>query len=345
MFFNIYCTPLVNIGKKSISAYNILFAANDNAFSAECFHALSSEWEALNSYLTKELEKWPGLAEKWELNAIANDARQWKNLALPVLTAHKIVSSLQSKTASIANDKCVKWESATVLKKEISVPGLAEVTMNMANPAFDEESELMSHPDMPASTAIDKNATLSSTKNSLLEAFSMITNASQRSVDVVTAGLSNIVVLELPANMPEGECISFTSRSSPGTVFLSNMPPILFAESLIHESAHNVLYSACRLREITSDDHSLHSSPLRPDPRPISGIIHQVLVLHYLVDFYKGLRECTDIPKVKRNERQIEKRYKKLDSELKQGVETLKSCDGITDLGEDLLQLISNDIR
>ncbi len=81
--------------------------------------------------------------------------------------------------------------------------------------------------------------------------------------------------------------IAGSSFSLLGLVTLADKHDIpMTMDYLIHETAHQYLYNLMANDEIISGD-GLFSSPLRKDPRPISGIYHAVFVLARLIDFFK----------------------------------------------------------
>lgn len=128
----------------------------------------------------------------------------------------------------------------------------------------------------------------------------------------------------LSANPPleVGKCISLTSKSVPGIVYVSDAPPILTAESLIHESAHLALMGYERCMQLYADPSRRVQTPLRADGRPVSGLLHQVFVLLHLVGFY-GQVQKVDREDVQRNLRQIAKRADEHARDLRNGIEQL----------------------
>ena len=89
---------------------------------------------------------------------------------------------------------------------------------------------------------------------------------------------------------PNGEdrSRSWSSRTTPGAVHL-DIPEneLLILETLVHEAAHCHLY----IEEvfgplIDSADTDAYSSPLRPDPRPLRGILLAYHALAYICAFY-----------------------------------------------------------
>jgi hypothetical protein len=55
--------------------------------------------------------------------------------------------------------------------------------------------------------------------------------------------------------------------------------PLEMAEALAHESGHNLLFGLCADGALVeNDDEAVFASPLRPDPRPMDGIVHATYV-------------------------------------------------------------------
>jgi hypothetical protein len=87
----------------------------------------------------------------------------------------------------------------------------------------------------------------------------------------------------------KGNVISFTSNYSTGLIAYSHCPKILTAETLIHETRHNVLFNLMEKTPLFVDNSILVKTPLRDDLRPLSGLFHQAFVLCGLSRFYSKL--------------------------------------------------------
>ena len=63
-----------------------------------------------------------------------------------------------------------------------------------------------------------------------------------------------------------------------------SVPELDLATALIHEQAHTVLFALSPNEGVVRNpDSERYTSPLRPDPRPLEGIFHQVFVLARMV--------------------------------------------------------------
>jgi len=146
----------------------------------------------------------------------------------------------------------------------------------------------------------------------------------------------------LKADPPEerGTCISLTSKSVPGLVYMSDIPLILTAEALVHESAHLCLAGWEQLLSLYSEPDRLVNTPLRSDPRPVSGLMHQVFVLVRLAELYDAL-SSSQSDSVNRNRAQVEKRRGVQRSDMLSGLSALETCtSSLTPKGIELLRAL-----
>jgi HEXXH motif-containing protein len=208
------------------------------------------------------------------------------------------------------------------------------------DPVFAEEARDLSNPDV--SRTLDLCEGMSPQDTKLLEtAIELINLANGRCREVVSVGLDTLAILELPPNMPAGSCISFTSRSAPGAIFLTMTAPILLAESIVHEAVHNVLYTATRLSQVTLGGRKMLRSPLRKDLRPLEGVIHQAVVLDYLCEFYDRILQYPSIDSVSRNISQITKRlYKCREDKQMALTEIYEVADDLGPLGLEIVGMM-----
>ena len=78
---------------------------------------------------------------------------------------------------------------------------------------------------------------------------------------------------------------------------------LLLAETLVHESAHGLLFAlSCDERRVLNPSSERHASPLRTDPRPLDGIYHAVFVLARMFSFVKAVAEHPKTKDAMRNE-------------------------------------------
>ncbi|MFK8000878.1 MAG: HEXXH motif-containing putative peptide modification protein [Polyangiales bacterium] len=83
--------------------------------------------------------------------------------------------------------------------------------------------------------------------------------------------------------------LSATYREAIGTVYLSLHPdPLMMAEAIIHELSHTKLHALLELDAVLENDpREAYPSPVRPDPRPLMGVllaVHAFVPVAYLYD-------------------------------------------------------------
>ena len=145
--------------------------------------------------------------------------------------------------------------------------------------------------------------------------------------------------------LPAGECVSLTSKLIPGLIYLTPVPTILTVESIVHETSHLYLTAVERLHKLYQSDELLLTTPLRPDPRPISGLMHQVWVLVNLVRLYAGIRRRNHMI-VERNIESIIKRANLHRDQLMEGLMTMReNYDSLTPHGKRFLNAIAERAR
>ena len=92
--------------------------------------------------------------------------------------------------------------------------------------------------------------------------------ALRREIDVV---LQQVV----PVGYDEQRHLSASYQEAIGTIYLSLHPnPRTMAEALIHEFSHNKLHALLERGAVLEDAFApLYASPVRPDPRPLHGVL------------------------------------------------------------------------
>jgi hypothetical protein len=175
-------------------------------------------------------------------------------------------------------------------------------------------------------------------------AFALIEKASPHAASLVSEVCSVICLLRTEGGaLPHGSCISLTSKLVPGLIYFTPAPVLMTSESIVHESAHLWLSRFEAAAEMYADPSRIVSSPLRPDPRPLTGLMHQVWVLSNLVPFYHDLGKC-EMPVVQANAAKISKRLDQHTADLSSGLSILsENLDGLTDCGRSFAEsLIPN---
>lgn len=99
-------------------------------------------------------------------------------------------------------------------------------------------------------------------------------------------GLRSVIPVKSPAASVHMSCskdvMSFALLMSAGT-------PVMLAEAFIHEFGHNVLNAITEFDDVFAEPRRPQCdlySPWRPDPRPLSGVLHAVYVFERVCEFY-----------------------------------------------------------
>jgi hypothetical protein len=144
--------------------------------------------------------------------------------------------------------------------------------------------------------------------------------------------------------MDEGHCISLASKMVPGLVYVSLAPPILLAESLVHEAAHLRFRALEEVTELYAGGPDVRlKTPLRADPRPVSGLMHQLVVLRHLVALYEKL-SVSEEATVARQRPQVEKRFQVHLQDLDAGKRMAEeAAPALTSDGRELLDRLLED--
>lgn len=139
------------------------------------------------------------------------------------------------------------------------------------------------------------------TTKCLQSAFDLLARTSRRSLQLVVEECGAICLIVPVPDLGSGYCVSLTSKLVPGIVYLSSVPTILSAESMVHEAAHLRLSRRELKERIYVDPNRLVSTPLRTDLRPVSGLLHQVWVLVHLCELYDELQsDQTELMRINR---------------------------------------------
>lgn len=131
--------------------------------------------------------------------------------------------------------------------------------------------------------------------------------------------------------------VSSSYREALGTVYLSLHPdPLIIAEALIHEFQHNKLYLARRKDAILLNAmHPLYRSPVRPDPRPLWGILLAAHAFLPAAAFHRMLRDRNHPDALTPA---FEKHLYEIDNKNLEAMKTLRAHARWTEFGSELFE-------
>lgn len=125
-----------------------------------------------------------------------------------------------------------------------------------------------------------------------------------------------------------------------GTVYMTLHPQLMtMVEATIHEFQHNKLHAQLELDPLLRNAfHPLYSSPVRPDPRPLQGVLLAVHAFQPVARLYQLMRatghEGTDRP-------DFERRYAQIVAGNHEGATVLLEHGQATPIGQGLLDEIA----
>lgn len=110
----------------------------------------------------------------------------------------------------------------------------------------------------------------------------------------------------VPVGGPMERSLSASYREAIGTVYLSLHPsPVKMAEAIIHELQHTKLNLLTFTDPVLVDGGAgLHASPVRPDPRPLWGVLLAVHAFVPVAALYRHLGDATRLAEVEAGNRE-----------------------------------------
>lgn len=229
----------------------------------------------------------------------------------------------------------------------VQLPGGGSISLPCDHRVIRSDLRTVAHPGISGSvlSGLPRAAVSESAREDVAEALSLVASASPELLGLVQYHCGAVGLLGVEPGLESGTCVSLTSKLIPGIVYVTPVPPILMAESIVHESAHLCL--ACHERRVALyvDSTRRVMTPLRPDPRPISGLMHQVWVLTHLTRLYRALL-ASPSEAVARNLRPVQKRLALHEDGLEQGLAALAAAgDGLTPDGMLLVEALGTAVE
>jgi hypothetical protein len=126
--------------------------------------------------------------------------------------------------------------------------------------------------------------------------------------------------------------LSASYREALGTVYLTLHPHLMtMTEALVHEFSHNKLNALFELDDVLDNAFSpLYRSPVRPDPRPLHGVLLAVHAFVPVARLYEQMRKAGDA-------RATEARFADIVRINREGTEVLQAHARPTPVGQGLM--------
>jgi len=136
----------------------------------------------------------------------------------------------------------------------------------------------------------------------------------------------------IPVGYDEVRHLSASYREAVGTVYLTLHPNLMtMTEALIHEFQHNKLNVAAHDAQFLHNAfHPLYKSPIRPDPRPLWGILLAVHAFLPVAELYRRMRDAGH-PFAERPD--FARRMNEIDLKNHEGMDMLRAHADLTPAG------------
>jgi HEXXH motif-containing protein len=300
---------------------------------------------ALDAWLKKVLgDRWERLkrSSKIDYDLRAQTSKSlWLFFLLATGLARRISVSLDK-----AIETAEEWSVIPLRHTEIKDLRLGEIhfTLPLDHSSITENLKTVLHPSIGdvMLSGFSSADEINPHTETLTRAISMLKDADPVSYDLFNSCCGAVCYIKTEPQLPAGECVSLTSKLIPGLIYMTPVPTILTIESIVHETSHLYLTAVERLHKLYQSDELLLNTPLRPDPRPISGLMHQVWVLINLVRLYGGIRRQNN-KIVERNIESIIKRANLHRDQLIEGLTTIRqNNDSLTEHGKHFLSAIAS---
>jgi HEXXH motif-containing protein len=171
-------------------------------------------------------------------------------------------------------------------------PRLFAITDQLSLATVDQNPLAMSeaHPDKQGNAVDLGGRPISEWTRALADALQLIGQTMpdlRREIDL-------FLQLVIPVGWHEQQHLSASYQEVIGTVYMSLHPQLMtMVEATIHEFQHNKLHALLELDPLLDNAFSpLYSSPVRPDPRPLQGILLAVHAFQPVARLYQLMREA-----------------------------------------------------
>jgi HEXXH motif-containing protein len=136
----------------------------------------------------------------------------------------------------------------------------------------------------------------------------------------------------IPVGYDETRHLSASYREGIGTMYLTLHPHVMtMAEAVVHEFQHNKFnVAADSAQYLENAFHPLYKSPIRPDPRPLWGILLAVHAFLPVAELYRRMRDAGH-PLAARPD--FETRLSEIDLKNHEGMEMLRAHARFTEAG------------
>lgn len=175
---------------------------------------------------------------------------------------------------------------ATLRRPWFSVDGNILLAATDNNPLSDFEA----HPDKSGNSVDLGDKPASQWVDSLRGCFALV----DEFLPLVAEEMRLILRSLVPVGWHDEKHLSASYQEAVGTIYLTLHPNLMtMAEALVHEFQHNKLNMAFNIDPLLENGFSpLYTSPVRPDPRPLHGVILAVHAFQAVASLYEKMLEA-----------------------------------------------------
>ncbi len=173
-----------------------------------------------------------------------------------------LISGAETRTISKADRQDDLWE-----RPFHSLDAGIVFSLMDNNPRSDVEA----HPEKPGNAVDLGEHSVEAWQTAIREALSLI----QEHLPEIYGEIELVIQQVIPVGYDDERHMSASFQEVVGTVYMSLHPdPMTLAEAIVHEFSHNKLNMLCTLAPVMENAFSpLYPSPLRPDLRPLHGVL------------------------------------------------------------------------
>jgi len=281
---------------------------------------------ALDGWLSEvHPSAWAELKRAWRLPSVeASPVRDlWAFFLVATEVARAATSGRGGTPASIVEGLV---HSPIEVCEPVRVPGGGQISLPCDHGVIRSDLRTVAQPEISGAvlSGLPRAAIADSLRAVVDKALSLVSSTSNELLELVRFHCGAVALIDVEPTLERNTCVSLTSKLIPGLVYVTPVPPILMAESIVHECAHLCLTCHERRADLYVNAATRIMTPLRSDPRPISGLMHQVWVLAHLTRLYRALLTSSS-DAVARNLRPVQNRLALHENGLRQGIATLSA--------------------
>lgn len=156
----------------------------------------------------------------------------------------------------------------------------------------------------------------------------------------VSAEIDLFVHQVVPVGFDEHRHLSASYQEAIGTIYMTLHPSVMtMAEAVIHEFSHNKINALFELDDVLENAWSpLYTSPVRPDPRPLHGVLLAVHAFLPVARLYEKMIEAGH-PRAQSDD--FSRRFEKIRKTNREGAEVVLVNGRATEVGRPLLDEIA----